>query len=113
MTAIIIVELIFLIFGLISTYLTWGPLTSREMVDYFGPQIRTDSDLSDDELYERRRKAGYSAEALRAIMITIFGLITIPFYASSVSILSILSSPFFQWSFLTVAILALVHNLYF
>src|SRR5688572_25600467 len=105
MAAIIIVELSLLILSLISTYLTWGPLTSREMVDYFGPQIRTDSKLSDAEMYERRRKAGYSAEALRAIMITVFGLITIPFYASSVSILSVLSSPFFQWAFFTVAIL--------
>jgi ribosomal protein S18 acetylase RimI-like enzyme len=113
MPAIITVELSFLILSLISTYLTWGPLTSREMVDYFGPQIRTDTRISDDEMYERRRKAGYSAEALRAIMITIFGLITIPFYASSVSILSVLSNPFFQWSFLTVAILVLVYNLYF
>jgi ribosomal protein S18 acetylase RimI-like enzyme len=113
MAAIIIVELSLLIFSLISTYLTWGPLTSREMVDYFGPQIRTDSKLSDAEMYERRRKAGYSAEALRAIMITVFGLITIPFYASSVSILSVLSSPFFQWAFFTVAILVLVYNLYF
>lgn len=113
MAAIIIVELSFLVLGLISTYLTWGPLTSREMVDYFGPQIRTDRELSDDDLYERRRNAGYSAEALRAIMITIFGLITIPFYASSVSILSVLSSPFFQWSYFTVVILALLHNLYF
>lgn len=113
MATIIVVQLSFLIFSLISTYLTWGPLTSREMVDYFSPQIRTDSKLSDAEMYERRRKAGYSAEALRAIMITVFGLIAIPFYATSVSVRSVLLSPFFQWSFLTIALLVFVYSLYF
>jgi hypothetical protein len=64
-------------------------------------------------MFERNRKAGYSAEALRAIMITVFAVITIPFYSSSMSILTVLSSSFFQWSFLGVLFLVLVYTLYF
>jgi len=113
MLIIIFLEIVFYFGSLISSYLTWGPkTTSDEMVDYFGPPIRTDRKLTEEEMRERKRKAGFSAETMRALLITVLGLIVIPFYSASVDVLSILYSPFFRWVFCVVLIFCSVWSIY-
>lgn len=113
MLTFILVEIGFFALSLISSYLTWGPLTSPEMVDYFGPVINTKEEMTEKAWLERRRKAGMFAEVLRAALITLFGIIVIPFYSSSIDIRVVIENPFYQWSFVVIIILVVMWNGYF
>lgn len=113
MLKIILLEIAFFLGSLISSYLTWGPMTSREMVEYFSPPLKIKEKLSTEELYERKRKAGVSAEMLRAFLVTLIGILVIPFYSESTDVSSVLYSPIFRWSFFVALILCLLWNIYF
>lgn len=111
MNAFIIV-VAFLVLSLLSSYLSWGPLTSREMVEYFGPKIKLDGGLTDDQIFERKRKAGFSIEMLRVIVITVLAVVIIPSYSSSLDSSKVVSGSFFLWSLGIVIISAFVYNFY-
>ena len=86
MVTIVLVVIAFFVTSMVSSYLTWGPLTSSEMVDYFGPPINAKEKMAEKVLHERKRKAGMMAEMLRAFLITAFCLLVLPFYSTSIKV---------------------------
>lgn len=109
---VFVIVVAFLALSLLSSYLSWGPMTSREMVEYFGPKVKLDGSLSDDQIFKRKRKAGFSIEVLRVIVVTVLAIIIIPSYSSSLDFSKVVSSSFFLWLLGIVIILAFAYNFY-
>lgn len=112
MVTIVLVVIAFFVTSMISSYLTWGPLTSSEMVDYFGPPINAKEKMTEKVLHERKRKAGMMAEILRAFLISAFCMMVLPFYSTSIEVGNVLFSPFFRWSFLGVFVISFLWCFY-
>ncbi len=107
----ILLDLLFFLGAVISTYFTWGPLTSKEMVQVFGPKIVPRVPLSAAKLLERRRRAGMLTELLRALLLTMFSLLTIPFYVNhGLRVQDTLLHPLFFYPFAATILLAVLWN---
>lgn len=114
MLKIFLLETALLLVGLTSSFFTWGPCTSKEMVIFFGPKPKViPPEGITDPILDKMRQAGMRSEMVRAVTIYIFSLLAMSLFAVKIDIDVILSNSLFQGGMVAVIILAVVWNVYY
>ncbi len=78
--------------AVLSSYLTWGPLTSLEMVELFGPRVSASATLAE------RRRTGMVSEMMRVVVIAFSSSLALLFYVDQVPLMTVLTNPWFRWA---------------
>ncbi|HRE25948.1 MAG TPA: hypothetical protein PK954_04890 [Anaerolineales bacterium] len=108
-----LLSLLLLVAGLfmlavLSSYLTWGPLTSTAMVQVFGPALKAETakHLTAERALERRRQIGMTSEIVRAAVLAAFSYTALAFYIVGAPLAQILAHPHLHLGMIGVAAVA-------
>lgn len=111
MTQVIALETILFMAAILSSYLTWGPFSSREMIEYFRPYAPPDTTVRvvDDALIKEWGRISFLSEVVRAAALAILSAVGLVFFVTSTSLSTVLQNRYFQIIFILIIFSELVY----
>lgn len=114
MFSLFVFETILVAIATLSSYLTWGPLTSKEMIFWFSPSqvFKTEIETRDAAI-EKWRKTGMKAEISRTLILYLISLLALSFYAPGKYFNQVYLHPFFRHGVALGILISIYWNFYY
>lgn len=114
MAQLLLLEITLLTIGLISNYLTWGPMTSKEMIILFGPLIdaKDRDQVNSDSFLEKRRKQSLASERTRLVALIVITSIGLTFFSPGQYLSRLRQNMTFQASAVIIVLIIIIWCFY-